>query len=209
MQSFTRPLLISALLALMVLAGCPTLKLTKVMAKPGSVSATGFTLSAEVVVEETDDTEGEGQKRQSGKGLLGVQVPAGWTVTAARIRSPKETTDRALFASPQGAAAFAEAFPNTGGVWWGFASPNQEIAKGVWTYALEVDVVVPKKTKAGDVSLSASILSEDLSELTAPMQYGVTWKGKTLVLAERRPLSGVKAAPEAAPADSAKAPAGG
>jgi hypothetical protein len=174
-----------------------------VTAKPGSVSPTGFTLSAEVVVEETDETEGAEDQRQSGRGLLGVHVPSGWTVTAVRIRSPKETTARALFASPQGAAAYAEAFPTTGGVWWGFASPTQEIPKGMWTYALEVDVTVPKKTKTGDLGLSVSILNEDLSELSAPRQYGVALKGKTLALDERRPREG------ATPVESVQAPAEG
>jgi|GEM_PF-2496631 len=201
--------IVCSLLFVLLIAGCPTMKLGKVAAKPGSVSATGFTLTAEVMVEETDDTEGEEQQRQSGKGLLGVHLPAGWTVTAARMRAPKETTDRALFASPQGAAAYAESFPNTGGVWWGFASPTQEVPKGQWLYTLEVDVTVPKKTKGGDLGLAASLLNDDLSELSAPEQFAVAIKGKSLVLTPKRPLSGVKAAPEPTPADNSKAPAGG
>ena len=57
--------------------------------------------------------------------------------------------------------------------------------------------------------MSASILNDDLSELSAPSQFGVTWKGKDLLLAPKRPLSGVEKAPEPAPTDNSKAPAGG
>ncbi len=213
MQMPTRSSLLARLaltfvLVASLLAGCPTIKLGAVKAKEGSVSATGFTLQADVVVEETDETEGADQQRQSGRGLLGVHVPAGWTVTGARLRSPRETVDRALFASPQGAAAYAEAFPTTGGVWWGFASPTQEIPKGTWNYTLEVDVAVPKKTKGGALGLATSILNDDLSDLAAPAQFDVAIKGKSLELTPRKAKLEVKEAP-AAPTDNSKAPAGG
>jgi hypothetical protein len=209
MHRTTRPSLSLLLLSLLVLAGCPTLKLGRVATKAGSVSPAGFTLTAEIIVSETDETEGADQQRQSGKGLLGVHVPAGWTVTAARLRAPDETVDRALFAAPQGAAAYAESFPTTGGVWWAFASPTRDVPMGDWTYNVEIDVAVPKKTKTGEIGISASILSDDLSELSAPRQFGVTLKGKALELAPRRPLAGVEDGPEAAPSDNSKAPAGG
>jgi len=209
-RSWLPRLALSFVLVGSLLVGCPTIKLGAVKAKEGSVSATGFTLQADVVVEETDETEGEEQQRQSGRGLLGVHVPAGWTVTGARLRSPRETVDRALFASPQGAAAYAEAFPTTGGVWWGFASPTQEIPKGVWNYTLEVDVTVPKKTKGGALGVATSILNDDLSDLSAPAQFDVAFKGKSLQLTPRKPLSGVQSAPApATPTDNSKAPAGG
>ncbi|MCO4768656.1 MAG: hypothetical protein KDA24_01405 [Deltaproteobacteria bacterium] len=209
MHASTRLIPLFLILGLVLVMGCPTIKLGAIKAKPGSVTATSFTLVADVEVEELDETEGEDQQRQSGKGLLGVHVPAGWSVVAARVRSPKETVDRALFASPQGAAAYAESFPTTGGVWWGFASPTQEIAQGKWSYTLEVDVVVPKKTKMGDMGVAASILNDDLSDLTAPQQFGVAFKGKDLVLTPKRPPSGAGPAPAVTPADNAKAPAGG
>ena len=99
MHPRTRLLLAGAsLLALLVVMGCPTLKLGNVAVKEGSVSPAGFTLVAEAIVEELDETEGPDQQRQSGRGLLGVHLPAGWSVSGARMRSPDETVERALFA---------------------------------------------------------------------------------------------------------------
>ena len=197
-----------ALVLLVAAVGCPTLKLGEVVVKAGSGSATGFTLQTTVIVEETEDTEGEDQSRQSGKGLLGLHLPAGWTVSAARMRAPTESTDRALWAAPQAAGAYAEAFPHTGGVWWAFSSATQEIAKGLHTYKLEVDVVVPKKTKAGALGVSATVFSDDLEDLPAPIAFDVAIKGKNVSIAKRAP-AGLSAPPPAPKDDGGKAPTGG
>ena len=193
-----------------LLVGCPELSLGPLTVKDGSVDATKVTLTAEITVTEADETEGADQQRQSGRALLGVQLPAGWTVTAARMRSPRETVDRALFASPQGAAALAEGFPTAEGVWWGFTSPSQEIPQGSWPYSLEIDIERPKKAKAGLVGVSVSVLNDDLSDLSAPRQYDLAFKGKSATLSARKPLSGGTAFPEPAPEDdTSKAPTGG
>lgn len=174
-----------ALLLFALVAGCPTLKLGEVKVKDGSASATGFTLQATVIVEETDETEGPDQTRQSGKGLLGVHLPAGWAVKEARMKAPTESTVRTLWAAPQAAGAYSESFPATGGVWWAFSSATQEIPKGLHTYTVEVDVTVPKKTKAGALGVSATVLSDDLKDLPAPVAFDVTIKGKNVSLAKR------------------------
>jgi len=204
MHHRTRFLAALLLSLLLVAVGCPTLKLGEVKVK--SSTATTFTLEATVIVEETDDTEGPDQTRQSGKGLLGVHLPAGWTVAAARMKAPNESTDRTLWAAPQAAGAYSESFPNTGGSWWAFSSATQEIPKGLHTYSVEVDVVMPKKTKAGALGLSATILSDDLKDLPAPVAFDVGVKGKTVTLAKK----GMSVSP--APSqqgDTGKAPSGG
>ena len=196
---FVHGLCVALLGLLLLAAGCPTLTLGDVKIKPGSSSPTGFTLQATVVVEETDDTEGADQTRQSGKGLLGLHLPTGWSVTGARMQAPSESTGRTLWAAPQAAGAFSESFPSTGGVWWAFSSATQEIPKGKHTYGVEVDVVVPKKTKRGDFGLSATILSDDLKDLPAPVAFDLTITGKSVTLAKRGPV---------APAPSQQGPTG-
>ncbi len=203
-----RGLLAFSFVLLIAGAGCPTLKLGEVTVKPGSGSATGFTLQSTIVVEEVEETEGEDQSRQSGKGLLGLHLPAGWSVAAARMKAPTESTERILWAAPQAAGAFAESFPNTGGVWWAFSSPTQEIPKGLHTYQLEVDVVVPKKTKAGSLGLSVTVLSDDLTDLPAPLLYDAAIKGKNVTLAKKGPAA-LSAPPPAKEGVDGKAPSGG
>ncbi len=203
-----RGLVALAFILLVAAAGCPTLKLGEVRVKPGSSSKTGFTLQTTILVEETEETEGEDKSRQSGKGLLALHLPAGWTVSGARMKAPTESTVRALWAAPQAAGAFSEAFPQTGGVWWAFSSATQEIARGAHTYELEVDVVVPKKTKEGSFGVSVTVLSDDLKDLPAPVAFEVALAGKNFVLGKH-----VQEAPPApaAPAegDGGKAPSGG
>jgi hypothetical protein len=203
-----RGLLAFTFVLLIAAAGCPTLKLGEVTVKPGSTSATRFTLQSTIVVEETEETEGEDQSRQSGKGLLGMHLPDGWRVAAARMRSPTESTDRTLWAAPQAAGAYAEAFPHTGGVWWAFSSATQEIPKGLHTYQLEVDVVVPKKTKAGSLGVSVTVLSDDLKDLPAPVLYNAAIKGKSVTIAKKAP-AGLSAPPPAQEGAGGKAPSGG
>ena len=204
MHPTTRSCLLLLLLAL--LAGCPKLNLGTVSVVPGSASPTGFTVQVAVQIEETDETEGEDQQRASGKGLLGLHLPAGWTVTAARMQSPQEDTARALFAAPQAAGAFAESFPRTGGVWWAFSSATQTVPQGIWDYTLELDVVVPKKTKAGSLGLAVTVLSDDLKDLPAPAGFDVSIRGREVTLAARGlSLSGPEPDPES---DTSKAPTG-
>ena len=60
MRTNARLLLLTLLLLAtgLLLQACPTVSLGKVVIKDGSVTATSFTIAAEVVVEELEDTEG-------------------------------------------------------------------------------------------------------------------------------------------------------
>jgi hypothetical protein len=145
---------------------------------PGSVSAKGFTLSVEVEVEETDETEGEGKSENEGMGLLALNLPVGWTVTSARYKSPNEDSFRALHSLPQAAGRVAESFPREAGWWWAFGSNTTKIATGKHVFGAEFDVLVPKRTKAGEFGVFATILSEGLDELPAPQKFKVELKGK-------------------------------
>ena len=164
------------------LAGCPTIKLGDVAVKGGSVSSTGFTLTADLLVEEKDATEGEDSTPQTGRGMLALNLPVGWTVAAARVKSPQESAVRTLVPVPQAAIAHAETFPLESGAWWAFASNEQAVPQGAWTYPVELDITIPKKTKSGAFGLSAGIFKETLDELVAPAKFEITFKGKKATL---------------------------
>lgn len=180
----------------LLLQACPTITLSSVAIKDGSVTATGFTLTAEVVVEEVDETEGEDATASEGRGLIGLDLPAGWTVTGARIKSPQEGSTRTLIATPQAAAAFGEAFPLDPGQWWAWATITQSVPKGRWIHQLELDIEIPKKTKGGPIGLSVGAFSEDMKELVAPTWYDAKLKARRIVLTPR------DGAPAATPAEA-------
>jgi len=170
--------LLPALLLLVVLAACPTIKLGDVGLKAGTVKGGAFTLTARLHVQETDDTAAEGATPQEGKGMIGLLLPAGWTVADARVTSPLGTSVRRLIPVPQVAAAFGETFPQEPGAWWAFASNTVAIPTGDHVFDVEVDIVAGKKAKGGVIGVSAAQLSEDLSELPAPLKFEVVLKGK-------------------------------
>jgi hypothetical protein len=184
----------------LLLSACPTVTLGSVGIKDGSVTAEGFTLTAEVVVEEVDDTEGEDATASEGRGILALELPAGWSVAAARIESPGEGVVRALTPVPQAAVSFAEIFPLEPGLWWTWATTNQTVAKGRWIHRVEFDIVFPKKTRGGDIGIAAGIFKEDMTELPAPHKYAAKLKGRKVVLAPLDPT--IAPAPATAPADA-------
>lgn len=204
MRTHARILLLALLIACggLLLQACPSVTLGNVAIKDGSVTATGFTMTAEVIVEELDDTEGQDATASEGRGLIGLDLPVGWTVTGARIKSPQEGSVRALIAAPQAAPAFGEAFPLDPGQWWAWATINQAVPKGRWVHQLEFDIQFPKKTKGGAVGLSVGTFSEDLKELVAPTWFEAKLKARRVVLTPR------DGAPATAPADPGTAPAG-
>ncbi len=167
---------------LLFLAACPSLQLAEVSLKPDSMTATTFTLAAKAVVTETDETEGEGKQTPSGKGVVALRLPEGWTATQVRLMVPGEPNARALPAAPQMASAFADAFPQATGRWWAFSSPTQSIHKGTWSYGIEVDVAVPKKTREGVVGLTVGPLKEDTSDLPATAELRVDFKLKSVLV---------------------------
>ena len=184
MRTSARFVLLSFLIALpLVLAGCPTLKLGKVGIKDGSVSPKGFTLTVGIEVEETDETEGEDEagtarQRQSGKGMLAINLPPGWKIVGARLQSPLEDSPRSLNGLPQSAASVAEIFPEEGGNWWAFGSNTVDVPKGNWAFPVELEIVVPKRTKEGRVSVLANVLSDDYSDLPGAKRYEIKLKGR-------------------------------
>ncbi len=195
MRTHARLLLLALLIACggLLLQACPTVTLGNVTIKEGSVTATGFTIAAEVVVEEVDDTEGQDATASEGRGLIALDLPVGWKVTGARIKSPQEGSVRALIAAPQAAAAFGETFPLEPGQWWAWATINQSVPKGRWVHELEFDIEFPKKTKGGAVGLSVGTFSEDMKELVAPTWFDAKLKARRVVLTPR------DGAPAAAP----------
>lgn len=191
-------LLFAALFATAALlsTGCPTLNLSQVQILPGSVSRSGLTLQATVVVEETDATTGEGNTPAEGKGVIGVHLPVGWSVARGRVQVPGEPMQRALYAAPQAAVAMAQSFPQTPGQWWAFASNSQTIQQGQHTYSVELDLVPPKKAKETLLGVTATVLTDDLTEIPAPLQYKLLLKGKKSKLV---PHQAAPAMPEPAP----------
>jgi len=179
-QSYLIPVFL--LLPLVLIMACPTIKLGSVGVLPGSASPKGFTLTVDIEVEETDDTEGEGKSEQSGKGLLAMSLPAGWKVTAARYKAPNESAVRALYTLPQAAGAVAERFPKEKGWWWAFGSNTTSIPKGKHTFQAEFDVLVPKRTKGGELGVLATVLNDELEDLPAPQRFKIHLKGKATSL---------------------------
>jgi hypothetical protein len=114
----------------------------------------------------------------SGRGLVGLYLPQGWKVRAARVQSPQESAVRAMYAAPQTAVSFAESFPRVPGEWWAYASSQQAIPKGSWTYLIEFDVETPKKPTAGPVGVAVGVFTENAPELPAPNEYRLRLLGK-------------------------------
>ncbi len=191
----------------LLLTGCPTLKLGSVGLKDGSVKAGNFTLTAQVLVQELDDTTSEGATPQEGRGMIGVLLPPGWTVAAARVKSPFEDSVRKLIPVPQVAAAFGETFPKEEGAWWTFASNTVAIPTGDYVFDVEIDVVAGKKAKSGTIGVAAGQFSEDLSELPAPLKFEMALKGKGKLTPIGNAIK-LTPPPEAEPADTSKVPAG-
>jgi hypothetical protein len=187
MRTRARIILVLLLLACggLLMQACPTVTLGKVAIKDGSVTATGLTITAEVVVEELEDTEGEEATASDGRGLIGLDLPAGWAVTGARVQSPNESSVRSLIAAPQAAVAFGEAFPLEPGQWWAWATVTQTVPKGRWVHQLEFDVTFPKKSQGGPIGISAGTFSEDLKELASPVWYDAKLKARRIVLTPR------------------------
>ncbi len=168
--------------ALVVLAACPTLKLGNVTVAETAPKDATFTLAVEVVVEETEVTDGESGQPASGRGVLGIHLPPAWTVSAARMKAPHEPVARRAYPSPLAAAVFADTFPTVTDTWWAFASPEQTIQQGKHLYRAELDVVAGKD-KGGDVGVLLTILQDNMTEIPAPAGYRVTIKGKKTTIA--------------------------
>ena len=175
-----RSLLVLPLLAL--LTACPTVKLGTVAVSDTAPKKGTFTLAMDVVVEETDPTDGENGQPASGRGVMGLHLPDGWSVVAARMKSPTEPVMRRLYPSPQSAGVFADTFPTVEDPWWAFSSPEQTIQQGKHTYRAEYDILVGGKAKAGDIGLLMTILQDDMTDLPAPSEFSVAMKGKKAVL---------------------------
>lgn len=170
-----------------LLIGCPTLKLgTATVADKAPKGAT-FTLLMDVIVEETDVTDGEEGQPASGRGVIGLHLPVDWTVTAARVQVPGESVMRRVYPSPLAAAIFAETFPTIMDPWWAFASSEMTILQGRHTYRAELDIAAGK-AKAGDVGMLLTVLADSMDEIPAPAGYTVTMKGKkTTITAKTGP----------------------
>jgi hypothetical protein len=160
------------------LCACPTLELGSVGLKAGSVKGGSFTLTAQFLVKETDDTNAEGASPQEGRGMVAILLPTGWTVADARVKSPFEDSVRRLISVPQVGPAFAQTFPKDEGAWWTYASNEVAIPTGDYVFDIEIDVVAGKKAKGGIIGVAVAQLSEDLSQLPAPKKFEISLKGK-------------------------------
>jgi hypothetical protein len=182
----TLPLALFAVLSAVALSACPTLKITSVKVKQGSVTATELTLVAEVEVEETEEPGADSTANaNAGRGLIGLYLPAGWSVEQVRMYDPRETTARGLIAVPQAAVLLAERFPETPGPWWAFTTNTQTIPKGKWNYRLEFDLRRPKRAKSAALGVAVSEFSENLDELEAPREFLLEIKGSKAELVAR------------------------
>jgi hypothetical protein len=196
------------LLALALLGGCPTVKLSGVGVKDGSVGPTGLTLTAQVTVQETEEVTEEGASSNAGRALIAVYLPTGWAVSAARLKSPQESTARRLTPIPQTAIQFGETFPQVPGQWWAFGSNSQSVPTGTWVHEVELDLTYPKRTKAGELGVSVSLLQETLDEVPAPQIYDVAIQGKKATLEPRAKEAPAMPGPDPAAGNSDKASAG-
>lgn len=206
LRAMQRLALLITVLAL--LAGCPTVKLGKVAVKDGSVTATGFTVAADVEVEETEEVDVESESASDGRALFAIFLPRGWSVAGARMKSPQESTTRRLVPVPQAAVQVGEMFPDVAGDWWAFASNTQTVPTGKWMHSAELDIVYPKKTKAGQVGLSVSVMQDSLDEVPAPQIFDVAIKGKKVTLTARGFEGGGLPEPDPAAGNGDKASAG-
>ncbi len=197
------------LLALaLLLTGCPTLKLNSVTVKDGSISATGLTLKAAVLVEETEEVDAEAGTMNEGRGLLAIYLPVGWSVAAGRMKSPQESVARSLVPVPQIAVQFGETFPTVPGQWWAFASNTQAVPTGKWTHEVELDIKYPKRTKAAELGVSVGVFNDNLDEVPAPVIFDLKVKGKKATLQGRAFEATPMPGPDPAKANTDKASAG-
>jgi hypothetical protein len=196
------------LACLLFIPACPTLKLGAISVRSGSVGATSLILDLSVLVEETDPVgTPDGGEPQSGRGMVALELPIGWTVTRATMSSPLEQTPRALIPAPQAAVAFGEAFPETGGAFWALASSTQTIPQGSHAYPVEIEVSFPKRSKGGKIGIAAAIFQDQMTDLPAPQEFELAIRGRNATLAPRQRLDG--SLPDAMPdAPSDKAPSG-
>ena len=162
------------------LVGCPALSLQDVSIASVAPGPNQVTLKGNVVVTETDETEGEGKTAPEGRGVVALHLPEGWRAVTARIQVPGESTVRGLSPAPQVGVQYTEAFPKTGGVWWAFVTTEQKIHQGTVSYPIEVDLEYPKKVKDGLVGISVSPLQDEPKDLAAPALYRVDVRARTL-----------------------------
>jgi hypothetical protein len=179
--------LLFPLVVLLTLPACPTIRLGELRIQ--SLQGSTLTLAATVTVEKAPpEGEGDPAATDDGRGLVAVYVPEGWRVSSVRTRMPDETPFRALAPSAQSAVSFQENFPAVPGHFWAFASPEQKIAVGTWTYPLEITVELPKKAKGGQVGVAVGVFADKLEGPPAPDEYALEIKGKKATL--RRLLAG-------------------
>ncbi len=190
--------------ALLLLAACPTVKLGAVTIADAAPKAGTFTLVVDVVVEETEVTDGESGQPTSGRAVVGMHLPPAWKVTASRMKAPQESVMRRNYASPQSAGIFADTFPTVTDSWWAFSSAEQTITQGKHEYRAEFDIDAGTD-KAGDVGILLSILQEDMKDLPAPVAYTVSIKGKKTTIKAK---AGGAAPATGAGKDKNKVPAG-
>jgi hypothetical protein len=193
--------------ALSLLAGCPTVTLSKIVLKDGSVTATSLTLQAEVIVEETEEVDAEAGSANEGRAVVALYLPQGWNVSAARMKSPQESATRKLIPVPQSAVQFGETFPDVPGQWWAFASNTQTVLTGKFVHNVELDVTFPKKSKGAEVGVIIAVLADDMDEVPAPQVFDIGLKGKKGTM-KARAFEGAVPAADPAAGNTDKASAG-
>ncbi|MEE2828283.1 MAG: hypothetical protein VX498_03765 [Myxococcota bacterium] len=182
-------LLLLALCPCLLLVGCPELRLGKVAILPGSVDRQGFTVTVDLHVEEDDEDDAEGDEPDPVRGVVSLNRPVGWTVTAARMKSPFEQSVRRMSPVPQAAVVYAESFPEEPGHWWTFATNHVVIKQGSWDFQMEFDVAFPprKKFKKRPAGGSIAVVADPFgdfsakitaAELSAPTRFHFELKGK-------------------------------
>jgi len=162
--------------------GCPGLTVRSVALVPESVAPGRFTLAVAVEVVEEDPSINDNGELDGGRGILGVWLPPGWTVAAARIALPGTDEQVVLEAVTDADGHFAPSFPRVPGGWSGFVSPCQNLDAGSYLYDAELDLVGPATEPTLSLGLAAALFSDDGSNGPAPRQVDVDLAAGTATL---------------------------
>jgi len=161
-----------------VATGCPEIVITDIGLVPESVGEGRFTLAArtEATYERDECQPGPDGGREPGEpapddcepmpetmpghGLLGVWLPEGWRVDAARLVDAQGKLLERLTAHPAAEPVFPEVFQTYAGKWWSLVTGCQDLREGTVEFLFEFDVTGPADQQLVRTAVSAALYDE-------------------------------------------------
>jgi hypothetical protein len=164
--------------------GCPQLEVDDVSLASSSIDDAAFTLTVTVVVTEDDPAVDDNGDLAGGRGLLGVWLPPGWAVDAARFRASGEADFAPATPVAEGDGHFPAPFPWVPGAWSAFASPCENVGQGTFEHAVEIDVHGPPGATGVTLGISTALFDENGSNGAGPTEVAVDLSAGTASVRE-------------------------